>query len=204
VEAKDRHEIDGNPGADSRRENPSPEADRARAFRNNTAGGEGVSLPFYHSAKREDAMNNKDKIRMMIGSKSALLLASAASGAIGYLIGSTPPHHTVTLAHVAIASIHPAALHVLTEDGKEHRYPIYDLNRDWASPLVKNPGRHWYLQLESSSECPSRYFIRTLEEDKEPNRLPVQNHAKWHTVVAPSIQARYCLLQTASQRPEIA
>jgi hypothetical protein len=123
-------------------------------------------------------MNNKDKIRMMLGSKFALLLASAASGAIGYLIGSTPLHHTVTLEHVAIASIHPAALDVLTEDGKEHRYPIYDLNRDWASTLIKNPGHHWHLQLESSNECPSRYFIRTLEEDNEPNRLPIQNNAQ--------------------------
>jgi hypothetical protein len=123
-------------------------------------------------------MNNGDKIRMMIGSKFALLLVSAASSAIGYLIGSTPVHHTVTLEHVAIASIHPAGLDVLTEDGKEHRYSIYDLNRDWASTLINNPGHHWYLQLESSSECPSRYIIGTLEEEKEPNRLPVQNSAQ--------------------------
>lgn len=104
---------------------------------------------------------------MKLPSLSALL-GIAAAGTIGYLVGSgqsqAPPVPIVTMDHVQISQIHPAALYVRTLAGDEKRFLIDPLDPNWADTLVAHPSKRWHLELEASS-CPDRYTLRTLVSD---------------------------------------
>jgi hypothetical protein len=103
-------------------------------------------------------------------SKSTLLLGIFVAGGIGYAVGSSRSSQsvvkTVTVEHARVSEVHPAALYLRTETGTEQRYPIYDVDRNWASSLLQHPGGRWYLELESNRECPGRYTLRTLVEEQ--------------------------------------
>lgn len=94
-----------------------------------------------------------------------------AFGVLGYQLGAGQSHRptiqTVTVEDAQVTEIHPASLHVRTREGREQRFLMDALDRDWASTLFQHPGRHWYMQLETSLECPRRYILATLVEQPE-------------------------------------
>lgn len=108
---------------------------------------------------------------MMFVTKFVLLVAFLAVGYLGYQLGAgqnhQPPVQTVTLENVQVLQIHPAALYVRTPNGKEQRYLMDALERDWASSLLQRPKSHWYLELATSPECPRRYRLQTAVEQAQ-------------------------------------
>jgi hypothetical protein len=74
---------------------------------------------------------------------SVFAVAFFAGGYLSYQLGAGQSHQptpqTVTLDHVQVTQIHPAALYVRTPGGKEERYSMDILDRDWAHPLLQNP-----------------------------------------------------------------
>ena len=98
-------------------------------------------------------------------SKSIWAASFLAVGMLGYQLGAGQRHQpvlqTVTLENVQVSQIHPAALYIRNAAGKEQRFLMDALERDWASTLQEHPGRRWHLELTTSLECPHRYRLQT-------------------------------------------
>jgi hypothetical protein len=102
----------------------------------------------------------------MITSKSVpLLLVATVSSLVGYSIGRPPQLPALTLEHVKITQIHPAALYVRDLRGQERRYLIDGVDAGWARSLAEFKGKRCFLELKPSNWCANRYTVSTVVEE---------------------------------------
>ena len=107
----------------------------------------------------------------MFFSKLIYPVSLLAFGVLGYQIGVRQNHQshvlTITLEDVQVSQIHPAALYVRTPAGKEQRFLMDAVDRDWADPFRRHPKAHWSVELAPSPWCFNRYIVQSAVEQSD-------------------------------------